>query len=89
MARPEPLLPPDLDIHRYIRELSSGLRGRAIEALGPDNWESYDAAWQKWAHEGQLAPLTTASGNPWSTWVINVVMLVMSSTRLFRTPSQT
>ena len=65
MARPERLLPADLDIHGYVLALPEPLRRQAIDALGPDDWESYDAAWQHWAHEGQLAP-----PGDWSTWVI-------------------
>jgi phage terminase large subunit-like protein len=65
MARPEPLLPPDLDVHEYLLALPGPLRRQAIEALGPDDRDSFDAAWPQWAHAGQLAP-----PGDWSTWVI-------------------
>ena len=70
MARPERLLPADLDVRSYLLELPAPRRKRAVEALGPDNWDSFDAAWPHWAHDGQLAPPPLADGTPWSTWVI-------------------
>jgi len=70
MARPERLLPPDLDVREYLLGLKPHLRARAIEALGPLDREVYDRAWAVWAHDGQHAPAATPSGSDWSTWVI-------------------
>jgi phage terminase large subunit-like protein len=70
MAKPERLLPADLDFRQHLLALPARWRRRAVEELGPDNWESLDAAWPQWAHSGQLAPPPLADGSPWSTWVI-------------------
>ncbi|HEY6815312.1 MAG TPA: terminase family protein [Croceibacterium sp.] len=65
MAKPEPLLPADLDLREYLLALPEPLRRLAVEHVGPANWETLDAAWAQWAHAGQLAP-----PGRWSTWVI-------------------
>jgi len=65
MAKPDRLLPDDVDIREYLLDLPDRWRRRALDALGPDALESYDRAWSQWAHGGQIAP-----PEPWSTWVI-------------------
>ncbi len=65
VARPDPLLPPDLEVREYLLGLPAHLRVRGIEALGPEAREIFDRAWPEWAHAGQLAP-----PGDWSTWVI-------------------
>ena len=65
MAKHDRLLASDLDIREYLLGLPPRWRAKAIEALGPEDREVYDRAWDEWAHDGQLAPL-----GDWSTWVI-------------------
>ena len=64
-------LPPDTPIVPLLKSLKTRAERRtALVTLGEAELDPLDRAWDAWAHDGQLSPPATASGAPWSTWVI-------------------
>ena len=63
-------LPRNLDIAAFLHSLPPEQRGQAIARLPEAERETLDAAWDQWAHAGQLAPPLTPAGEAWATWVI-------------------
>lgn len=57
-----------------MRSASSASRSaaetqRLLSELPPDSLERLAYDWHIWARDEQLAPLTTANGEPWRTWL--------------------
>ena len=63
MGRPDPRLPPDLDLRRFLALLPPDLRDLALRQLAATDLLSLDRDWPSWAHPGQSAP-----PGEWRTW---------------------
>ena len=55
---------------RALSRLSSEARDEFLADLPPQLLAHFIYDWQLWARPDQLPPLTTASGQPWQTWLL-------------------
>ena len=65
MAKPEPLLPIDIDLIAWFKALPLDLRIKAVDLLSPEQKMALNLEWPEWAHRGQLEP-----AGDWRSWVI-------------------